>query len=84
MRTTLDIEPDVLNAARALANARGVSVGVALSELARRGMAARMPLTTRVGFPVFQVPSGTPHFGSAEVEEGLETGDALEVIPAEL
>lgn len=63
MRTTLDVENDVLDAARALAVARGVSVGAALSELARRGVAARTPLSTRNGFPVFQVPVGTPGFG---------------------
>ena len=67
MRTTLDVENDVLDAARALAVARGVSVGRALSELARRGVAARTPLIVRNGFPVFQVPEGTPGFGPDEV-----------------
>jgi hypothetical protein len=67
MRTTLDVEIDVLDAARALAVARGVSVGAALSELARRGVAARTPLSARNGFPVFQVPAGTPSFGPHEV-----------------
>ena len=77
MRTTLDVENDVLDAARALAAARGVSVGAAISELARRGVAARTPLSTRNGFPVFQVPVGTPGFGPDEVaaatgREGIE------------
>jgi len=67
MRTTLDIESDVLDIARALATARGVSVGVALSELARRGVAARLPVGVRNGFPVFEVPAGTPQFGPEEV-----------------
>lgn len=67
MRTVLDIQDDVLEAARALATARGVSVGMALSELARRGLGARMPVTVRSGFPVFQVPPGTPAFGPDEV-----------------
>jgi len=67
MRTTLDVEADVLDAAKALAIARGVSVGAALSELARRGVAARIPLSARNGFPVFQVPVGTPGFGPDEV-----------------
>jgi hypothetical protein len=67
MRTTLDVESDVLDAAKALALARGVSVGAALSELARRGVAARTPLSSRNGFPVFQVPVGTPVFGPDEV-----------------
>jgi hypothetical protein len=67
MRTTLDVEIDVLDAAKALAAARGVSVGAALSELARRGVAARTPLTALNGFPVFQAPAGTPGFGPDEV-----------------
>ena len=78
MRATLDVESDVLDAARALAVARGVPVGAPLSELARRGVAARTPLSARNGFPVFQVPAGTPGFGPDEVEaatrrEDLET-----------
>ncbi len=67
MRTTLDVESDVLDAAKALAVARTVSVGAALSELARRGIAARTPLSTRNGFPVFEVRAGTPEFGPDEV-----------------
>ena len=75
MRTTLDVESDVLDAARALAVARGVSVGAALSELARRGVAARTPLNTRNGFPVFQVPVGTPGFGPDEVKAAIRNED---------
>ncbi|MEO8661048.1 MAG: antitoxin [Bryobacteraceae bacterium] len=63
----LDIENDVLDAARVLAVARGVSVGAALSELARRGIAERTTLSARNGFPVFQAPTGTPGFGPDEV-----------------
>ena len=63
MRTTLDVENDVLDAARALAAVHMVSVGAALSELARRGIAARTPLGARNGFPVLQVPPETPVFG---------------------
>ena len=37
MRTTVTIDDDVLSVARALAERNGVSVGRALSELARRG-----------------------------------------------
>ena len=29
--------------------------------------AARTPLSTRNGFPVFQIPAGTPGFGPDEV-----------------
>lgn len=86
MRTTLDIENDVLDAARALALARGVSVGSALSELVRRGIAARTPMTTRNGFPVFQVPVGTPAFGPDEVAAASKEHDleaAREFLQAE-
>jgi hypothetical protein len=75
MRTTLDIESDVLDAAKALAVARGVSVGAALSELARRGVAARTPLSTRNGFPVFHLPPGTPVFGPDEVAAAIGKED---------
>lgn len=50
-----------------------------MSELARRGVAARTPMSVRNGFPVFQVLAGTPGFGpnevaAAERNEDLETG----------
>jgi hypothetical protein len=38
MRTTLTLDPDVLAAARALAEMRGQSIGQVISELARRGL----------------------------------------------
>ena len=75
MRTTLDVESDVLDAARALAVARGVSVGAALSELPRCGVAASTPLSARNGFPVFQVPAGTPGFGPDEVAAATRKDD---------
>ena len=38
MRTTLDIDDTVLAAARSLARSRSISLGAAVSELARRGL----------------------------------------------
>jgi hypothetical protein len=54
MRTTLDIDDDVLQAAKELAEARGSTAGKVLSELARKGMAppAGTAATTRNGVPV--------------------------------
>ena len=54
MRTTLDIDDDVLIAAKELAAAQGSTAGKVLSELARRGLtpAAAGPATTRNGVPV--------------------------------
>lgn len=51
MRTTLDIDPRVLAAARALAEQEHTSLGAAVSELALRGL---RPASSRRrnGFPV--------------------------------
>lgn len=38
MRTTLTLDPDIFEMARALAAQRGVSIGLVVSELARRGL----------------------------------------------
>lgn len=59
MRTTLDIDADVLAAARQLAEARSQSIGQVISELARLGLEPRPSRTTRRGgFPVFEVAPG--------------------------
>lgn len=57
MRTTLDIEDDVLQAAKELAQREGATAGKIISDLARRGLA--MPTAgrksrqnTRSGVPV--------------------------------
>jgi hypothetical protein len=47
VRTTLDIDDDVLQAAKELADLRGSTAGRMLSELARRGL--RSPDATRAG-----------------------------------
>ena len=54
MRTTLEIDDAVLAAAKALAKDSHSSVGAALSELARRGLAPTAHRRAR-GFPVFDV-----------------------------
>jgi len=59
MRTTLSIDPEVLSAAKRIAAARSMSVGDVISELARRGLEARVKVGSRHGFPVFEVPAGT-------------------------
>jgi hypothetical protein len=56
MRTTINIDPEVLSAAKKLAVARSSSVGEVISELARRGLDARSKIGSRHGFPVFEVP----------------------------
>jgi hypothetical protein len=52
MRTTLDIDDDVLQAAKELAAAHGTTAGQALSELARKGLSQPRRATVRNGVPV--------------------------------
>jgi hypothetical protein len=59
MRTTLELDDSVLAAARALARSEGISLGNAVSALARRGLAPTPPRPISTGgFPVFDVRAG--------------------------
>lgn len=73
MRTTLTIDDDILEAARALADRRGLSVGAVVSELARRGLAPSADVATRNGIRLFPVREGagtvTPELVKALLEE---------------
>lgn len=57
MRTTLNIDEDLLQAAKSLAQTRSVSVGAIVSELMRKGLQfERQPIySKKSGFPVFVV-----------------------------
>ena len=52
MRTTLDIDEDVLNAAKELAAARKTTTGQVLSELARKGLQPSGSTRVRNGVPL--------------------------------
>jgi len=56
MRTTLQIDNDVLRVARSLAQAERKTVGQVISELARKGLRPRQQDPESSGFPVFDVP----------------------------
>lgn len=71
MRTTLDIADDVLAAARALAAERRVSIGDALSEIARRGLRDRE--VAREGWiPTFEVSESAAPITPEMVREANE------------
>lgn len=57
MRTTLNLDDDVLDIAHALARSEHRSLGSVISELARRGLTPRAASTCSeaTGFPVFVV-----------------------------
>lgn len=61
MRTTLDLDDDVLQAAKEMAAHRGTSAGKVLSELARRGLEPRRTAAVRNGVPLLpRRPAGSP------------------------
>ena len=52
MRTTLDIEDDILQAAKELAHRERTTIGQIVSKLARRGLGGTMEAESRNGVPV--------------------------------
>jgi len=73
MRTTLDIDDDVLEVARALAAAEGRSIGQAVSGLARRGLTANLRVDES-GLPVFTVPVDATPITAETVRRALDEG----------
>jgi len=71
MRTTLNIDEDVVTAARELAAGEHRSLGSVISELARRGLTpARVEVDD--GLPVIRVPAGTPPITPGMVRRVLD------------
>jgi len=61
MRTTLDLDEDILQAAKELAASRRTTAGRVLSELARKALAPTRPARVRNGVPVLpRRPAGAP------------------------
>ena len=58
MRTTVDIDEDVLLAAKEIARRRGVATGQVLSDLARQALVGTPRSATRNGVPILPVPAG--------------------------
>ena len=75
MRTTLVLDDDVLDSARALAERRGVSIGRVLSELARKGLSAPEPGARRNGILLFPVQPDAGVVTPEIVRELLEDRD---------
>ena len=60
VRTTLDIDEDVLQAAKELAARHGKTAGQVVSELARKALEPRQAGRLRNGVPVLPRRPGTP------------------------
>ena len=77
MRTTLNIDADVLEAAKSMAYIHKISLGEAVSALAR--MAVRGPVGSsrdpETGLWVFDVPEDAPKFGPEEIQRAEDLDD---------
>jgi hypothetical protein len=58
VRTTIDITPTALEAARQLATHRAQSLGTVVSELILKGLRSDTPIVRKTGFPVFAGGAG--------------------------
>jgi hypothetical protein len=71
VRTTVDLDADILQAARSLARSRRTTIGRVLSDLARNGLAPRRDASRR-GFPVFRVTPDAPPLTPEAVAHALD------------
>ena len=74
MRTTLNLDDDVLPLVGKYAASRSLGLGKAVSELVRRGLAARRPTRVVNGLQVFDLPPDSPRVTSEHVRR-IEADD---------
>jgi hypothetical protein len=72
MRTTVNLDDDVLRAVRSLARERRESLGEVISGLIREALRPPETVVYEAGFPVFQVREGTPPITPEMVESAME------------
>ena len=72
MRTTITLDDDVLEAAKKIAAARGVAIGVVISELARRGLVPSASGRVRNGIRLFPIRDGAGLVTSEIVQQLLD------------
>lgn len=75
MRTTVDLDEDILRVAKDLARESEQSLGRVLSDLARRGLEPPNTAKTRSKIPVFDRLPGAKPVTSEIVKELLESED---------
>ena len=78
MRTTVNLDDDILRVADKLAESRSISRGEAISELARRGVRQvrhSLPIKLRNGFAVLDT-GDAGKFSSDDVTSALSRDDA--------
>jgi hypothetical protein len=58
MRTTIDLDEDILGLAKQLASQRGLSAGKVISDLVRQALDHKSPPRFRNGVPLFEPKAG--------------------------
>ena len=77
MKTTLNLDDDVYEAARARAQATGKPLGRVLSEMARQALQSSGPRSKRAArgtsrFPVFEVPADAQMIPASRVQKAVD------------
>jgi hypothetical protein len=67
MRTTLNLDDDILELATRQAKLRGVSLGKTVSDLLRKGLSAPTPAQDKDGLVVFHLPADSPRVTTDDV-----------------
>lgn len=68
MRTTINVDDEVLDLAKSYARSCSVSLGKAVSELVRRGLKVPYPTRRVNGFLIFDPPPGTPQVTTEQIK----------------
>ena len=71
MRTTLSLDDDVMAEAAKRARILRISLGKAVSDLARRGLQVAPPVREKNGLTVFDPPKGSAKITASKVKEAL-------------
>lgn len=74
MRTTLDLDEDVLGVAKQLAAQRGISAGKVISDLVRQALAPSKAPKVRNGVPLFESVKGAKRPDLALVNRLRDSG----------
>jgi negative regulator of replication initiation len=72
VRTTLNLDDDVLEEVKQYAGRRSVALGKAASDLIRRGLSSPVQTQTINGIQVVVLPEGSPQINSVRVHSLLE------------
>jgi len=72
MRTTLNLDDDVMRVIRSLAEERGESLGAVVSALVRKALSPPERIRYEADFPVFTVREGSAPITPEMVDSALE------------